>query len=185
MARRTVWLVTGIVTGAASSLYAERKLRRTLEVAQARLQPDELVVEVGRTARQAASSTGGRVREAVATARLEKRRREDELWSVFATAPDGRLFWQWDPATAKPDFLAPPEEEAAMVAAARRITCPTVLVRGSLSDLVPPENAARFKALMPHLVMVEAQGAGHMFTGDRNAAFGATLLEYLRKFAPV
>ena len=91
MARRTVWLVTGVVVGAASSLYAERKLRRTLEVAQARLQPDALVVEVGRTARQAASSTGGRVREAVATARLEKRRREDELWSVFATAPDGRL----------------------------------------------------------------------------------------------
>ena len=107
------------------------------------------------------------------------------LAKMLRTAPDGRLFWQWDPATAKPDFLAPPEEEAAMVAAARRITCPTVLVRGSLSDLVPPENAARFKALMPHLVMVEAQGAGHMFTGDRNDAFGATLLEYLRKFAPV
>ena len=62
------------------------------------------------------------------------------LAKMMRTAPDGRLFWQWDPATAKPDFLAPPEEEAAMVAAARRITCPTVLVRGSLSDLVPPEN---------------------------------------------
>ena len=58
MARRTVWLVTGVVAGAASSLYAERKLRRTLEAAQARMQPDALVVEVGRTARQAASTTG-------------------------------------------------------------------------------------------------------------------------------
>ncbi len=60
MPRRTLWLVTGVVAGAASSLYAERKLRRTLEVAQARLQPDALVVEVGRTARQAASTTGER-----------------------------------------------------------------------------------------------------------------------------
>jgi len=90
VARRTVWLMTGVVAGAASSLYAERKLRRTLEVAQARLQPDALVVEVGRTARQAATSTGGRVRDAVTTARLEKRRREDELWEELGQAPDGR-----------------------------------------------------------------------------------------------
>jgi hypothetical protein len=89
VARRTVWLVTGVVAGAASSLYAERKLRRTLEAAQARMQPDALVVEVGRTARQAATSTGDRVREAVATARLEKRRREVELWAELGTTGDG------------------------------------------------------------------------------------------------
>ncbi len=89
MPRRTVWLVTGVVAGAASSLYAERKLRRTLEAAQARMQPDALVVEVGRTARLAAASTGERVREAVATARLEKRRREGELWAELGTAADG------------------------------------------------------------------------------------------------
>ena len=34
VARRAVWLVTGVVAGAASSLYAERKLRRTLEAAR-------------------------------------------------------------------------------------------------------------------------------------------------------
>ena len=33
MARRSVWLVTGVVAGAASSLYAERKLKRSLEAA--------------------------------------------------------------------------------------------------------------------------------------------------------
>jgi hypothetical protein len=87
--RRTVWLVTGVVAGAASSLYAERKLRRTLEAAQARIQPDALVVEVGRTARQAASTTGDRVRGAVTAARLEKRRREDELWAELGGPVDG------------------------------------------------------------------------------------------------
>jgi len=88
MARRSVWLVTGVVAGAASSLYAERKLRRTLEAASARLQPDALVAGVGRTARQAARSTGGRVREAVATGRSEMQRREQEIWAGLAT-PDG------------------------------------------------------------------------------------------------
>jgi hypothetical protein len=100
VARRTVWLVTGMVAGAASSLYAERKLRRTLEAAQARIQPDALVVEVGRTARQAASSTGGRVRDAVATARLEKRRREVELWAELGPSAD-------DTDAAAPEDVAP------------------------------------------------------------------------------
>jgi hypothetical protein len=93
VARRAFWLATGVVAGAASSLYAERKFRRTLEVASARLQPDALVAEVGRTARQAAVSTGGRVRDAVATGRHEMRRREEEIWAGLATtavdpAPD-------------------------------------------------------------------------------------------------
>lgn len=94
MPRRTVWLVTGAVAGAASSLYAERKLRRTIEVASARLQPDALVTEVGRSARQAARSTGGRVRDALAAGRSTMHRREEELWADLAasgalTTPDG------------------------------------------------------------------------------------------------
>ena len=88
MARRSVWLLTGVVAGAASSLYAERKLKRSLEAASARLQPDALVAEVGRSARQAASTTGGRVRAAVASAREEKQRREDELWAELSTTED-------------------------------------------------------------------------------------------------
>jgi hypothetical protein len=108
MARRSVWLVTGVVAGAASSLYAERKLRRTLEAAQARLQPDALAVEVGRTARQAASNTGVRLREAVATARVEKRRRETELWTELQDgredpAAPGDPGPRPDPATTTPD----------------------------------------------------------------------------------
>ena len=88
MARRSVWLVTGVVAGAASSLYAERKLRRTVEAASARLQPDALVAEVGRTARHAVSGAGGRVRGAVASGREEKRRREVELWSELDPSVD-------------------------------------------------------------------------------------------------
>jgi hypothetical protein len=86
MPRRTLWLTTGLVAGAASTLYAERKLRQTLEAASARLQPDALVNEVGRTARQAARSTGGRLRAAVATGRVEMQRREEELWADLSAS---------------------------------------------------------------------------------------------------
>ncbi len=90
MARRSFWLATGVVAGAASSLYAERKLRQTLEAAQSRLQPDALVNEAKRSAGVAARNTGARVRDALSAARQEKQRREDELWTELgagATAP--------------------------------------------------------------------------------------------------
>ncbi len=84
MPKRTFWLVAGVALGAGSSLWAERKVRRTVEQAAARLQPDALVVEVGRSARQVAGSAGGRVREAVSTGRDEMLRREEELWAELA-----------------------------------------------------------------------------------------------------
>ncbi len=84
MPKRTFWLVTGAAIGAGSSLWAERRVRRTVHQAAARLQPDALVVEVGRTARQVAGSAGGRVRDAVASGRDEMQRREEELWADLA-----------------------------------------------------------------------------------------------------
>jgi hypothetical protein len=84
MPRRTFWLVTGVAFGAGSTLWAEKKVRHTWEQAAARLQPDALAVEVGRTARQAAGTAGGRLRDAVTSGRSEMLRREEELWSELA-----------------------------------------------------------------------------------------------------
>ena len=84
MPKRTFWLVTGGVIGAGSSLWAERKVRRTLQEATAKLQPDALVVEVGRSARHAATNAGGRMRNAVSSGRDEMFRREEELWAELA-----------------------------------------------------------------------------------------------------
>ncbi len=84
MPKRTFWLVTGVGLGAGSSLWAERQVRRTVQQAAARLQPDALVVEVGRSARQVAGSAGGRVRDAVSSGRDEMQRREEELWAELA-----------------------------------------------------------------------------------------------------
>ena len=84
MPKRTFWLVAGAAIGAGSTLWAERKVRRTVQEAAARLQPDALVVEVSRSAKQAAGSAGGRVREAVSSGRDEMLRREEELWAELA-----------------------------------------------------------------------------------------------------
>ncbi len=84
MPKRTFWLVTGVAMGAGTSLWAERRLRRSVQQAAARLQPDALVAEMGRSARQAAENTGDRVKEALFSGREEMRRREDEIWAELA-----------------------------------------------------------------------------------------------------
>src|ERR1700733_594259 len=97
MPKRTFWLVTGVAIGAGSSMWAERRVRRTLQEAAARLQPDALVVTAGRTAkqaagaagrtaRQAAGSAGDRVRHALGEAKDEMQRREEALWAELSSS---------------------------------------------------------------------------------------------------
>ncbi len=89
MPKRTFWLATGVAVGAGSTLWAERKVRRTWQEAAARLQPDTIVVEVGRSARQVAVGAGDRVRDAVSSGREEMQRREEELWAELAAQGTG------------------------------------------------------------------------------------------------
>jgi hypothetical protein len=84
MPKRTFWLSAGVALGAGSTLWAERRVRRTIEQTAARLAPDALVAEVGRTARHVAESAGDRVRDAYSEGRDEMHRREEQLWSNLA-----------------------------------------------------------------------------------------------------
>ncbi len=97
---------------------------------------------------------------------------------------DGRLHWHWDPA-----FMAATSRDRAfaedsLVSAARDITTPTLLVRGEFSEIVGPDEQARFEALMPHGRTILAPGARHMVAGDQNTEFGGALLAYLAEMAP-
>ncbi len=66
-----------------------------------------------------------------------------------------------------------------MEAAARALTCPTLLVRGKSSDLVTEEAAQEFLALVPHAEFVDVGGAGHMVAGDDNDVFARQVLGFL------
>jgi thioesterase domain-containing protein len=78
--KRPFWLATGAAIGAGSSLWIERRVRRTVQEAARRLQPDALAVEIGRSAREIAESTSERVRSAVSVGRDEMRQHEEQLW---------------------------------------------------------------------------------------------------------
>lgn len=103
-------------------------------------------------------------------ARLARSMRQDET---------GRWHWRWDPATGLAEFLHPPSEGEAVLAAAARVTSPIVLVRAELSHLLTDAGVAEFQRLAPQLKVVTAKGVGHMFTADRNDAFAAELLGWL------
>lgn len=127
---------------------------------------------------------------------LEHRTRPDRVDGLLRNLrrdPTGRYRWKWDPRFAEgvdwvADFDGTVDEMAVimrerMIAAARSLTIPTLLVRGGLSDFVPPEAARAFVELVPHAEYVDVAGAGHMVAGDRNDAFGDAVEGFLRRCA--
>lgn len=93
--------------------------------------------------------------------------------------PDGRYRWHWDPALMsdkRPGATQNPERQEM---AARRLTVPTLLVRGRMSDLLSETGARAFLALVPHARYADVSGAGHMVAGDRNDAFTRVVVDFL------
>jgi non-heme chloroperoxidase len=93
------------------------------------------------------------------------------------TGTDGRLRWHWDPRLLEDvdgfDRDCVPE-------AARRITVPTLLVRGGMSDVVSMEGVQAFLDLVPHAEFADVSGATHMVAGDDNDSFTSVVVDFLR-----
>jgi pimeloyl-ACP methyl ester carboxylesterase len=97
---------------------------------------------------------------------------------------DGRYRWHWDPRwrSGAPDLEAMYLRQSAC---ARRLTLPTLLVRGGLSDVLSEEGARSFLGLCPHSEYVNVTEASHMVAGDRNDVFAGAVIEFLGRTAPV
>lgn len=96
--------------------------------------------------------------------------------------PDGRWRWHWDPRFLDGKRRSGPgsdQIEQGLVEAARRITIPTLLVRGASSELVQEEHAKDFLDLVPHASTVDVGGARHMVAGDRNDQFAQAIKGFL------
>ena len=66
-----------------------------------------------------------------------------------------------------------------MQQAASRLSIPTLLIRGELSDVVSAEGATDFLQTVPHARFVEVAGAGHMVAGDDNDLFVDAVKRFL------
>lgn len=97
---------------------------------------------------------------------------------------DGRWRWHWDPRFIEERSASGPEHEMlekAMVAAARGIKIPALLVRGGSSELVREAHAREFLELVPHAEYVDVTGARHMVAGDRNDQFATAILGFVER----
>ena len=95
-------------------------------------------------------------------------------------APDGRYRWHWDPKILLAFAGADLEEHGReMLAAARRLTIPALVVRGEHSDVLSVAGAAEFAAAVPGARYVDISGAGHMVVGDQNDPFTECVIQFL------
>ncbi|MCY0095115.1 alpha/beta fold hydrolase [Hoeflea ulvae] len=95
---------------------------------------------------------------------------------------DGRHRWHWDPAFIDGPRTINAGGEAVqdhLVAAAKGLKIPVLLVRGQQSELVTEEAVVAFRKMVPHAGYVDVSGAGHMVAGDRNDAFNDAVMAFL------
>lgn len=104
--------------------------------------------------------------------------RAEQLRHNLRRGDDGRWYWHWDPAMVSDENLARAFRPR-LLEAARRLTLPTMLVRGLRSDVVTDDAVARFRHLLPHAAVADVRDAHHMVTGDDNIAFGRALTGFL------
>ncbi len=95
---------------------------------------------------------------------------------------DGRYYWHWDPR-----FLVGRKEseydnlEDIQRNVAKRVSAPTLLIRGALSDVVTERNINDFLASIPHAEFKEIRKAAHMVAGDRNDVFAEEAIKFLKR----
>lgn len=95
---------------------------------------------------------------------------------------DGRYRWHWDPNMINPNRRRRDPER--MVAAARSLKVPTLLVRGKISDVVSDATTQEFLETVPHAKYIDVAEAGHMVAGDRNDVFSKAVIEFLADVKP-
>lgn len=109
----------------------------------------------------------------------------DGLARNLRLGEDGRYRWHWDPAFMSDDRRPRTTDRIDIfVEHAKRLTLPVLLVRGRMSDVVSEETAQEFLQLVPQAEYVDVRDAHHMVAGDRNDAFTAPVVSFLRSVHP-
>ncbi len=92
--------------------------------------------------------------------------------------PDGSLTWKY--ARGLRDMMREGRRDPVdLWPALGRIPCPTLVVRGSESDILTAEQAKQVVAALPRGQLVEIAGAGHTVPGDRPAEFVEAVRAFL------
>jgi pimeloyl-ACP methyl ester carboxylesterase len=116
---------------------------------------------------------------------LPHRRKPNELSGLrrnLRHRADGRWYWHWDPRIFEALNADSAAAEARFISAARRVSVPTLLIRGAESELVKPDHVRHFLNTMPHAEYVDVVDAAHMIAGDSNDAFNDAVTAFVGRF---
>jgi pimeloyl-ACP methyl ester carboxylesterase len=86
--------------------------------------------------------------------------REAVKWSV-KPAPDGALVWKMDPAIRRPLRGGSAQQRLDLWVPFARITCPILVIRGAISDILSPLTANQMRTTHKGVKVVEIPGVGH------------------------
>lgn len=124
------------------------------------------------------------VADAIAAYNPERKRTRnlDGLRKNVRQREDGRWYWHWDPAfIVSGDEARRHTDPERLAAAARKVTVPTLIVRGGKSDVVSDAGIAGMLKLVPHAEVADVSAAGHMVAGDDNQVFATAIEEFLTR----
>lgn len=108
------------------------------------------------------------------------RKSEAQLKPLLREGADGRLRWHWDPALLAGDFVTAGERyQPRLLAAARHVHVPVLLLSGARSDVVSHATVNEFLGLVPQARHVEVADATHMVAGDANDAFTREIARFI------
>lgn len=108
----------------------------------------------------------------------EVEQRERTFHNLMPRA-DGKWVWRYDPALRSPSRPAPRHDPSADWAMLSKITCPTLVVRASESDILGRETAERMAREIPDARLVEIPNSGHQVPFDSPGAFLDAVREFL------
>jgi len=106
--------------------------------------------------------------------------------------PDGRLEWHYDTYFRTPAPTPTQEYKSRigglthdeLIEDARRIECPTLVVRGAMSDVLSDEGVRELLETIAHAEAAVVERAGHQVAGDRNDAFLVAVTPFLERRYP-
>ena len=110
------------------------------------------------------------------------RTREQTLGSLkysIRERADGKWTWKYDKLMRTPGHRSPTWTPEQLWESVAKIDCPTLVVRGSRSDIFAEETMDKMKTLIPECTTVTVERAGHLVAGDNPADFLVAVKELL------
>lgn len=92
---------------------------------------------------------------------------------------EGRLYWRWDPQFFLSQDTQNEDLTELLTAAAENLKIPTLLIRAEQSEIVTPQQIAKFARMVPHASTAVIAGARHTVSADDNDKYASLILGFL------